>query len=70
MDLGELSKQIHLITLFVQKGPCHGLDLTLGLGPLIQLGQVRTEVLIHIAKFVRKILSNLFELLQLCLALV
>lgn len=63
VDLGELSKQIHRITLFVQKGPCHGLDLTLGLRPLIQLGQVGTQVLIHIAKFVSKILSDLFELL-------
>jgi hypothetical protein len=70
VDLGELSQQIHWITLFVQKGACHGLDLTLGLGSLIQLGQVGTQMLIHIAKFVRKILGYLFELLELCLALV
>lgn len=70
VDLGELSQQIHRIALFIQKGACHGLDLTLGLGPLIKLGKVGTQVLIHIAKFVSKVLRNLFELLKLCLALV
>jgi hypothetical protein len=42
----------------------------LGLRPFTQLGQVGTQVLRHVPEFVREILGDLFQFVQLCLALV